>query len=204
MFSATVAPKIEASCGTGRDAGAQVLRIDRLHVDAVDEHLALIAIVETHDELKHGRLAGARGADDGDPFARRDREAEVVDDARVRRARVSEGRHGGIRFARAAATASATGLGGATIRGLTASSSAIRPAEPAAAETSFQTCDSSPSEVAPSTANSTNCDSRPPLMRPASTSRAPSQSTNTTLQKASDTATAIRSERVAAASRAAS
>ena len=40
-------------------------------------------------------------------------------------------------------------------------------------------------------------------MRPASTSRAPSQRTNTTLQKASDTATAIRSERVAAASRAA-
>ncbi len=95
------------------------------------------------------------------------------------------------------------GLAGATMRALTASSSAIRPAEPAAAATSFHTCESSPSEVAPSTANSTNCDRRPPLMRPASTSRAPSHSTNTTLQKASDTATAMRSERVAAASRAA-
>ena len=41
-------------------------------------------------------------------------------------------------------------------------------------------------------------------MRPASTSRAPSQRTNTTLQKASDTATAISAERVTAASRAAS
>ena len=40
-------------------------------------------------------------------------------------------------------------------------------------------------------------------MRPASTSRAPSHSTNTTLQKASDTATAMRSDRVAAAARAA-
>ena len=95
------------------------------------------------------------------------------------------------------------GFNGATMRGLTASSSAMRPAEPAAAETSFQTCDSSPSEVAASTANSTNCDKSPAVMRPAKTSRAPSQSTNTTLQKASDTATAMRSERVAAASRAA-
>ncbi len=95
------------------------------------------------------------------------------------------------------------GFAGAMIRGRTARSSAIRPAEPAAAETSFQTCDNSPSEVAPSTAKSTNCDSSPPLMRPASTSRAPSHSTNTTLQKASETAIAMRRERVAAASRAA-
>ena len=50
----------------------------------------------------------------------------------------------------------------------------MRPAEPAAAAASLQTCDSSPSDVAPSTANSTNCDSRPPLIRPASTSCAPS------------------------------
>src|SRR5580698_8130833 len=61
------------------------------------------------------------------------------------------------------------GFVGATMRGSTARSSAIRPAEPAAAETSFHTCDNSPSEVAASTANSTNCDRSPPLMRPAAT-----------------------------------
>src|SRR6202035_184469 len=47
------------------------------------------------------------------------------------------------------------GLAGATMRGAPAKSTAIPPAEPAAAETSFQTCDNSPSEVAPSTAKST-------------------------------------------------
>ena len=79
----------------------------------------------------------------------------------------------------------------------------MRSAEPAVAAASLHTCDNSPSDVAASTAKSTNCDKRPALIRPASTSRAPSHNTNTTLQKASETATAISSERVTVASRAA-
>ena len=95
------------------------------------------------------------------------------------------------------------GFAGAMIRGRTARSSAIRPAEPAAAETSFQTCDNSPSEVAPSTAKSTNCDSSPPAHAPRQHIAGAERRRNTTLQKASETAIAMRRERVAAASRAA-
>ena len=73
------------------DALAQVLWIDRLDVDAIDKDLALVDIVKAHDELEYGRLAGPGGADDGDPFARRDREIEVFQDTNVGRARIREG-----------------------------------------------------------------------------------------------------------------
>ena len=43
--------------------------------------------------------------------------------------------------------------------GLTAMISPMRPAAPAACETSFHTSDNCPSAPAPNTANSTNCDS---------------------------------------------
>src|SRR6185437_15218164 len=47
------------------------------------------------------------------------------------------------------------------MRGLTLMISPMRPAAPAACETSFQTSDNCPSAPAPNTANSTNCDNAP-------------------------------------------
>ena len=52
------------------------------------------------------------------------------------------------------------------MRGRMARMSAIRPAAPAAAETSLQTWLSSPRDVAPSTAYSTNWDRSPAEIRP--------------------------------------
>mmetsp|Transcript_16853 Transcript_16853/g.46057 ORF Transcript_16853/g.46057 Transcript_16853/m.46057 type:complete len:356 (+) Transcript_16853:255-1322(+) len=58
------------------------------HVDvgqagAVEEHAALLRVVEAHDELDHGRLAAAAAAYERYRRARRDVEVELVEDARV-------------------------------------------------------------------------------------------------------------------------
>ena len=90
------------------------------------------------------------------------------------------------------------------MRGLTAMISPIRPAAPAACETSFHTSDNCPSAPAPNTANSTNCDSAPPVIRWAITSCAPSQSTTTTLPKARNSAAAVTKARAWVIARAAS
>ena len=76
MFSATVAPKIAASCGTGAMRSLRSFGSTVLHVDAIDKDLALDGVIKTHDELEYGRFTseGPRG----NPLARRDREIEVL------------------------------------------------------------------------------------------------------------------------------
>ena len=99
---------------------------------------------------------------------------------------------------------SLAGLGGATMRGLTAMISPMRAAAPAACDTSFHTSDNCPSAPAPNTAKRTNCDSAPPVIRWAITSWAPSQSTTTTLPKARKSAAAVTKARASLIARAAS
>ena len=90
------------------------------------------------------------------------------------------------------------------MRGLTAMSSPMRAAAPAACDTSFHTSDNWPSAPAANTAKRTNCDSAPPVMRWAITSWAPSQSTTTTLPKARKSAAAVTKARAWIIARAAS
>ena len=57
------------------DARANVGGIGIAQVDAVEQHAAVLRIVEALGELEQGRLAGARRADDGEPSRRADGEA---------------------------------------------------------------------------------------------------------------------------------
>ncbi len=60
------------------DQPAQRDRIHAAHVDAVDPHAARLRIVEPEEQREHGRLPGARGADERDPLALRDPQREAL------------------------------------------------------------------------------------------------------------------------------
>ena len=55
------------------DLAAQPGRIDHGEIDAVDQHAAALGHVEALDQLGERALARARGADDADDLAGRDR-----------------------------------------------------------------------------------------------------------------------------------
>ena len=61
------------------DVAAQVGRIDLAQVGAVDQHRALVGLVEPEHELLDRRLAGADAADQPDPLARPDHEGDAVE-----------------------------------------------------------------------------------------------------------------------------
>ncbi len=68
-------------------------------VDAVERDAAAVELVEPHDEVDEGRLAGAGGSDDGHGLTGAHRQVEVLDERLV--GRVGEGhaleRHGTVR-----------------------------------------------------------------------------------------------------------
>ena len=60
-----------------RELAAQFRRVVLPDVDAVDQDLAFVRVVESAEELDDGRLARAVAADEGDRLARADREADI-------------------------------------------------------------------------------------------------------------------------------
>ena len=114
-----------------RDPRADVGRVGLAQVDAVEPDAARLGIVEALGELEEGRLAGARGPDQGQRLARPDREAEIVQRADVRPGRVAEG--DGVERERAARRLGQRrpGWRGRGSAAPAASSSAIRPVAPA-------------------------------------------------------------------------
>ena len=67
------------------EEAAQVVAVKLADVVPVDEDAPAAHVVESHQELDHGALARARGADDGDLLPRQDVRAEIVDDDLVGR-----------------------------------------------------------------------------------------------------------------------
>ena len=59
------------------DVAAQVGGIDLAQIGAVDQHRALVGLVEPQHQLLDGRLAGADAADQADPLARLDHERDA-------------------------------------------------------------------------------------------------------------------------------
>ncbi len=59
------------------DGAAEVLRVQRPQIDAVERHSPVGRVVEPRHELGEGRLAGTRRSDQGDRLAGRDVEREV-------------------------------------------------------------------------------------------------------------------------------
>ena len=60
------------------DAAAQVGRVDLAQIGAVDQHRALIGLVEPEHQLLDRGLAGADAADQADPLARLDHEGDAA------------------------------------------------------------------------------------------------------------------------------
>ena len=54
--------------------------VAEIHGGAVEAHRAAIGPVEARDDVEEGGFAGAGLADDGDPFARADREPDVLEE----------------------------------------------------------------------------------------------------------------------------
>src|SRR5215217_2214831 len=80
--------------GDQPDRGPQALQLQVAHVDPVDPDGAVADVVDPGDQHGGGRLAGARGADQGDQLARPDGEADVVQD-RLPGGRPARGRPAG-------------------------------------------------------------------------------------------------------------
>ena len=87
MLSATLAPKMNASCGTSAISARKSAGSSLRDVDAVERDRAARGIVEPQRELEQRRLARAGRADDGDDLAGRDAEAHVAQGRRRLRAR---------------------------------------------------------------------------------------------------------------------
>ena len=72
------------------DARSDLARIGRPHIDAVDEDAARLRIVETLQKGEDGGFAGARGAYQGDCFARRYGEVHRFERGPLRPCRIME------------------------------------------------------------------------------------------------------------------
>ena len=110
------------------DARAQIGLGHVTHVDAVQQHLAVVGVVEARDQPGQRRFAGAGAADDRGDFARMRRER----DARQRRflgARILERHVPELHVAAPVACGGRDGVAGSAISGCTSSTSLMRAAD---------------------------------------------------------------------------
>ena len=61
------------------DAGADLRRVGRPDIDAVEQHAAMAWVVEAQEKLEDRRLAGSAGTDQRHGFSRRHGQAEIVE-----------------------------------------------------------------------------------------------------------------------------
>lgn len=66
------------------DRLSQRLELDVLDVLPINRDAAAAGVVEAEEEAEHGRLSAPTRADDGDLFARGDREGDVLEDWSIR------------------------------------------------------------------------------------------------------------------------
>ena len=72
--------KRNGSCRTTPKRWRRAVEILLAHVDAVDEHLAALDVVEAHHQASDGGLAGAGVADDGGGLVGLDGEGDAAED----------------------------------------------------------------------------------------------------------------------------
>ncbi len=80
MFDSIVPRKEERILEDDAEHAAQVLDIDFADVDAVEEDLSALDVVEAEEQRDQSGLAGAGVADDGDGLAGGDAEGDIAED----------------------------------------------------------------------------------------------------------------------------
>ena len=187
-----------------RDGLAQRLRVERGDVDAFEPHRPGARVVEALQKLEQSRFAGARGADDGDRLARRDREIDVAQHGIVGPRRIGEG-HPVERHRAADGRGQAGGRGRGDDLRLRAPSGrrcGRRRRRPGSPRSRLPRVGRASWRRTPRRAGIAAARRR--VMRWSMTSRAPSHSTTTTLAKARKMAMPVTKERAFVMSRAAS